>query len=226
MSHFSPPIHSTGPAPDDQLLTTVRRLLPVRALTYYEHLTLAERQADRLHQLLGVHGPAADFGWLLARQDVTVVVTPRWQMRGVSGITQFSNHGWTIGVNKGEPHARRRFTLAHELKHWLDGTRDTITYQSISADQRERIADYFAACYLMPESWLRKAWKTGIQDPEALAGLFTVSLRAMQTRLTYLQFLDDQPDRPVASYFRRHSLHQQAFTTSDDYFGTDRAEAA
>jgi hypothetical protein len=42
-----------------------------------------------------------------------------------------------IGVNKGNPHARRRFTLCHEVKHVLDADRDKITYKDLTPEQRE-----------------------------------------------------------------------------------------
>ena len=42
-----------------------------------------------------------------------------------------------------------------------------------------------------------------IQDPDALAGLFNVSQPAMEKRLRYLGFVDDEPNRSIASYFRR-----------------------
>jgi hypothetical protein len=51
--------------------------------------------------------------------------------------------------------------------------------------------------------WLRRTWTRGIQDVEALAGLFNVSRPAMEKRLRYLGFIDDEPNRSVASYFRR-----------------------
>jgi hypothetical protein len=57
----------------------------------------------------------------------------------------------------------------------------------------------------MPKLWVRRAWTSGIQDPEALAGLFHVSQLAMEKRLRYLGFLDEDPTRTVASYFRRAS---------------------
>ena len=110
-----------------------------------------------------------------------------------------------ITVNRGDPPARRRFTLCHEFKHVLNANRDSITYKRISAPQRELIAHYFAACYLMPKPLLRHAWTSGIQDPEALAGLFKVSNDAMRRRLTHLQYLDDDTVRPTTSYFRQQA---------------------
>lgn len=187
------------------VLAELRKLVPVRPLRLFEHLTLAELQATRLHSLLGQHGPAADLSWLAANTTagITVVPLPRWRMEGISGISKWTaDDGWVIGVNKSHPHARRRFTLAHELKHVLDANRDKITYRDISPRQREQIADFFSASYLMPKLWLRRSWTHGLQDPEALAGLFNVSEQAMDKRLKYLGYIDTEPDRSISSYFR------------------------
>jgi Zn-dependent peptidase ImmA (M78 family) len=186
----------------DDVLATLRKMVPTRRLRVYEHLTLAERQTTKLHELLGQRAPAADLSWLMGLTKIRVVLLPRWKMDGLSGMTTWDDGRWVIGVNKGNAHARRRFTLCHEFKHALDANRDKLTYQGITAAQRERIADYFAACYLMPKLWLRRAWTSGIQDPEALAGLFGVSQVAMQHRLRYLGFVDDEPERPAITYFR------------------------
>jgi len=191
-------------APD--VLRELRQMMPLRKLTYGQHLQLAERQATRLHQLLDQRSPAVDLTWLTELPGVTIVPTPRYKMNGISGLASWSGNGWAIGINKNEPHVRRRFTLVHEFKHVLDAARDRITYSGLKPDrkdaQREQIADYFAACYLMPKMWLRRAWTNGIQDPEALAGLFKVSQQAMEIRLRYLGYTEDEPDRDVASYFR------------------------
>jgi Zn-dependent peptidase ImmA (M78 family) len=193
---------STPTAPDN-VLTQLRRLLPTRKLRLFEHQVIAEQQATKLHELLNQSRPPADLSWLTKLKNITVVLQPRWKMDGLSGMSSFDDGQWVIGVNKGNPHARRRFTLCHELKHVLDADRDKITYTALTAEQREAVADYFAACYLMPKLWLRRAWTRGIQDPEALAGLFNVSRPAMEKRLRYLGFVDDEPNRAVASYFRR-----------------------
>jgi hypothetical protein len=195
----------TPAQPGVTLLTGLRRLMPIRRLAYYEHLLIAERQATRLLSVLGQTEPGVSLEWLADGKlgNIQVVMESRWRMNGVSGMSTWADGHWVIGVNKGNPHARRRFTLCHEFKHILDAHRDSITYQGITADQRERIADYFAACYLIPKMMLRQAWTSGLQDPEALAGLFKVSRQAMDKRLSYLQFIDKQPDRPTASYFRR-----------------------
>lgn len=187
----------------DELVTRLRHMMPLRPLTFWEHKTIAERQAGRLHELLGATGPATDLTWLTKLTRMRIILVPQWRMDGLSGMTTWQNGRWVIGVNKGNPPARRRFTLAHEFKHALDANRDNVTYQGLTDQQRELVADYFAACYLMPKAWLRRCWTRGLQDPEALAGLFKVSRQAMDKRLLALGFTDSEPDRGVASYFRR-----------------------
>lgn len=186
------------------LVRGLRGLMPLRPLAYWEHLLIAERQATRLLHDLDQIEPGTSLDWLTTNRFdfVQVVLVPRWRMEGLSGMTTWKDDRWVIAVNKGNPPARRRFTLAHELKHALDANRDKITYRGISARQREKIADYFSACYLMPKLQLRRAWTHGLQDPEALAGLFKVSLEAMAHRLRYLQYIDDEPNRSLSTYFR------------------------
>jgi Zn-dependent peptidase ImmA (M78 family) len=186
----------------DDVLDELRKMMPLRPLRMHEHLVIAERQATHLNRLLDQRGPSVDLAWITRLEAVTVVLQPRWKMDGLSGMTVWSDGRWVIGVNKGNSHSRRRFTLGHEFKHLLDATRDKVTYRNINPAQREVIANYFAACYLMPKAWVRRAWTGGLQDVEGLAGLFNVSVEAMKTRLTYLGFIDSEPDRQVATYFR------------------------
>lgn len=200
--------HSSGSEqPGIALLTALRRDMPIRPMAFYEHLIVAERQATRLLRQLGQLEPGVSLDWLTdgSLGNIDVVMLPRWRMESLSGMSSWQDGRWVIGINKAQPHARRRFTLAHEFKHVLDAHRDKITYSRLTTEQREQIADYFAACYLMPKTWLRRAWTGGLQDPEALAGLFKVSQPAMQKRLRYLQFVDAEPDRPVNSYFRHQT---------------------
>lgn len=70
--------------------------------------------------------------------------------------------------------------------------------------QIELICNYFAACFLMPRTWVKRAYGSGIQDEEALAGLFKVSVEAMHNRLIFLGYIGDDR-RPIADYFREDS---------------------
>ena len=94
-----------------------------------------------------------------------------------------------IYVNAEDVPARRRFTLAHEVGHWvcqcLEGKGAPVMCRaedvSESADRTlEREANVFAAELLMPENEVREAWAT---DPDACAECFGVSDEAMRWRL-------------------------------------------
>jgi hypothetical protein len=66
-----------SPTAPDNVLTVLRRLLPTRKLRLFEHQTVAEQQATRLHELLNETGPPADLGWLTKLKNITVVLQPR-----------------------------------------------------------------------------------------------------------------------------------------------------
>src|SRR5690349_18260928 len=117
--------HERG-TPKRDVLAALRSLQPTRPLRGFEHLQIAERQATELHRLLEQAGPAADLGWLMDHEGITVVLVPKWKMDGLSGMSTWTEDHWVIGINRGNPHARRRFTLCHEFKHVLDANRDQL----------------------------------------------------------------------------------------------------
>jgi hypothetical protein len=89
------------------------------------------------------------------------------------------------------PTRRIRFTIAHELGHWIchaRGLDDAPTYcrsQDLAEDADralEREANVFGAELLMPEAAVREAWAT-FQDAQGLAVRFGVSALAAQWRL-------------------------------------------
>ena len=91
------------------------------------------------------------------------------------------------------PTRRHRFTIAHELGHWIcHAQRNSVaaapTYcrsQDISQDtdrDLEREANVFGAELLMPESAVREAW-AAFPDTSAVADRFEVSALAAQWRL-------------------------------------------
>ena len=89
------------------------------------------------------------------------------------------------------PTRRIRFTIAHELGHWIchaRGSDDAPTYcrsQDLAEDADralEREANVFGAELLMPEAAVREAWAT-FPDAQGLAVRFGVSALAAQWRL-------------------------------------------
>jgi hypothetical protein len=103
-----------------------------------------------------------------------------------------------IRVNRHDSPRRQRFTVAHELGHFLlhkdqigSGLSDDALYRSRLSDSREAEANRMAAEILMPQEkvneWLEKAEALGVEGIENtvsyLAERFDVSEAAMKIRL-------------------------------------------
>lgn len=100
-----------------------------------------------------------------------------------------------IRVNKHDPARRQRFTVAHELAHFLlhkdqigAGIRDDVLYRSNVSDHREAQANRLAADILMPhqlvDQWMTAANRLGADNVIAyLADRFEVSEASMKIRL-------------------------------------------
>lgn len=88
---------------------------------------------------------------------------------------------------------RRRFTVAHELGHFVlsheDAPRDKPeSFGSLVSDVRERAANQFAAELLMPREWVRDIVLSGrMSSVQELADAFAVSKVAMAYRLANLE---------------------------------------
>jgi Zn-dependent peptidase ImmA (M78 family) len=194
------------------VVNELRAVMPMRALSLSEAYAVAELQANKLIELLDLKPPAVDIAKIAELPKIEVHLEPRHRMPTLAGFSQWSDGRWLIVVNRDCVSGRRRFTLAHEFKHILDHNAAKIAYRTIGyGDNRrhdrqvELICNHFAACVLMPRVWIKRAWTSGIQDEEALAGLFKVSVVAMHTRLVYLGFVEDTR-KPLAEYFRSDPL--------------------
>jgi predicted transcriptional regulator len=197
-------------------MRTLRGIMPARPVSLTEAYMLAERQATELLRLLDVHEVPVPVARLNELPRVEIQVEPRHRMLNKSGFShRWENGRWLIVVNKHDVPGRRRFTLAHEFKHVLDHSIVNIAYAQLGHGdasrqhrQIEHLCDHFAACLLMPRTVVKRAWGSGIQDIDALAGLFKVSASAMQVRLDYLGLTDGE--RPVETYFRRGGANNVA----------------
>lgn len=128
----------------------------------------------------------------------------------ISGeLERLPNDNFRISTNKSDHYFRQRFTMAHELGHYMlhghligNGLDDTKAYRSgpsgrfynLNIGPREETqANKFAARLLMPKSKIIEHAKVGISVGE-LAKLFQTSPRAMEIRLSSLGFSvnDDQ----------------------------------
>jgi len=101
-----------------------------------------------------------------------------------------SPKGWSIGVNANTSSTRKRFTIAHEIAHFLlhkdflgEGVLDDTFYRSehLSGAQ-ETEANKFAADILMPYHLLQTTGRN-VENLDELAKKFGVSTQAMSIRL-------------------------------------------
>lgn len=164
----------------------LRALCPHRPLAPAEARIVAERQAGKLLRLEKIDAPPVPEQVIEWIPRVRVVYHRR--SRGFSGAAKWLDGRWTIVVNAADTWGRQRFSLAHEFKHLLDSPTDDLLYRDRGAlsarTQRERAADYFAACLLMPRSLLKRVfYDDGIRDEQTLARAFQVSVAAMRWRL-------------------------------------------
>lgn len=100
-----------------------------------------------------------------------------------------------IRVNRNDSARRQRFTVAHEIGHYLlhrneigDGITDDVLYRSELSDRREAQANRMAADLLMPQQlvdeWLDRARALKVDNVVGfLADKFNVSEAAMKIRL-------------------------------------------
>ncbi len=106
-----------------------------------------------------------------------------------------SPSGYRIRVNRHEAKTRQRFTIAHEIAHYLlhrdfigDGIEDTILYRSTLSDPREAEANRMAAQLLMPEVTIlnalrRHGGRVTLKVAAIMAEEFDVSEAAMSIRI-------------------------------------------
>ncbi len=121
--------------------------------------------------------------------------TLRPKISGQIQRSETSPSGYRIRVNRHEAPTRQRFTIAHEVGHYLlhrehigDGIEDNILYRSTLSDFREAEANRIAAELLMPRrAILRSLRDHGGRATKAVAQLmaaqFEVSEVAMSLRL-------------------------------------------
>lgn len=162
------------------MIPELQALTPPRHLTRTEALAIAETQAQRLRQLLGVKDAAISDRQLGAIPGIRLEAIAGLK---VSGATRNIAGTWIILTDADEPRVRQRFTIAHEIKHILDDAATRKRPSSTPNWLTERICDYFSACLLMPRTHLKRAWVSGLQAETDVATLFDVSVDAARIRL-------------------------------------------
>ena len=144
-------------------------------------------------------------------KKLLIEVIPYFVGDNVSGILISKGDNATIGYNPNDPDVRQRFTIAHELGHYILHRKEKITSEQLFVDRdfivkyrstskytdsellQEQQANAFAAAILMPERLIRKELRK--KDYETLneaqvigklADVFKVSEIAMTYKMTNL----------------------------------------
>lgn len=119
----------------------------------------------------------------------------------LSGIFVFDKQKACIGVNQNHPYVRQRFTVAHELGHYIfHDTKDmfvdfldmdmVVTTMDEEDRRREMKANWFAADLLMPRHWMYNDFEQfGEKNMSLVAQRYEVSEQALWVRWTSLKLV-------------------------------------
>jgi Zn-dependent peptidase ImmA (M78 family) len=122
-------------------------------------------------------------------------VQPDHVCSSLSGSFTLTDKGPLILFNPTENEMRQRFTIAHELGHYVLGHgnefRDSArSFNANGYDPKETAANQFAASLLMPASAITHFVRDkGMSDIQLLAAKFFVSEVAMKYRLKNLGYV-------------------------------------
>ncbi|MGA8364806.1 MAG: ImmA/IrrE family metallo-endopeptidase [Solirubrobacteraceae bacterium] len=189
--------------PRIHVLRELRAMRPSRRLIPYEARRIAEHQAAKLLRLRTVEGGPVPEEAISHLAHIEVA-----RMNGMqsSGFAKWYSGRWHIVVNADHAHVRQRFTIAHELWHVLE---HPFSAYALCEGTTEQLADHFAACLLMPKTWVKRQWGEGVHDTLALARCFGVSRAAMRWRIDELK-LDRIDDTKRLTIRRRCGYEQTA----------------
>lgn len=172
------------------------------------YVQLARAAAEKLVDRLGIRVAPVDVEQVASALHLRIVLEDLGDE--VSGLLVSRGRSAGIAVKRGDAPVRRRFTIAHEIGHFVLGhhlrrkelvhadQHHDVIYRSQRASQGldplEVQANQFAASLLMPARLVREQLE-GLRKPmqeadvTALAREFKVSEQAMTIRLTTLSLL-------------------------------------
>lgn len=141
----------------------------------------AESEATRALQKNRITSPPISLEEIAEGEGLNIAVA-EFEGEGISGFIDFEKK--LILVNKYDSISRQRFTIAHELGHWilhqkeLQNDRDLVVLYRRSIDDEtdplEQEANCFAANLLVPISFLQKISGSSVTNKK-LANIFKVS---------------------------------------------------
>ena len=172
---------AASPVSPDENLTRAAQRSHREIYKHAEHWGLETNPLD-------VEGVIKKFGIKLVREEMDV---------DLSGYIEKRHDTWVIGINKYQTPRRQRFTLAHELAHFLFDRAsletgrhtDSIMLRSEDLNSVEQRANEFAADLLMPKEQFHAKVTAGIRDVSELSEQFDVSEAAIRYRAYKLGYI-------------------------------------
>lgn len=156
-------------------------------------------QAERSRLGMGSREPIGDLRKTLDEVGVHVFVdTLNSRLAGLYSYVE--DFGYCILVNRKHPRERMRWTIAHEYGHFIfDRDKPGVDYTDGSARKplSERLADAFAANFLMPADGVRHQFEdakarngdVNVGDVCRMADFYGVSMMAMTLRMEGLRLI-------------------------------------
>ena len=164
-----------------------------------------EFEATSLLEKLGIDSHGAVDPVMIANELGLKVFNATFADEGIHGLIAKRAMSTTIYVNVNDKPVRKRFTVAHEIGHFIlhlaAGEGEFIdnqdTFRTVQdpdtpwdeVRRREWEANVFASTLLMPERAVRRAW-SDLQDTDGMASFFQVSRQAMALRLDSLGLME------------------------------------
>lgn len=160
----------------------------------------AEQVADGERRRLGLgDGPLVRFREVL-EDEVGMRVFAVKMPSTIAGLFAVAEPaGACIAINAQHPHERQRWTLAHEYGHFLLHRHEPeVTGLEVGRSREERLAEAFAARFLLPAEGLTRRFQTARRSRDGkftpvdllqLAALYEVSAQAMALRLEGLRLV-------------------------------------
>lgn len=154
-------------------------------ISFAKEKNLYEGQSLKLQDLISQKYPDIEVRYVTMSDDA------------VSGSLFEENKKWIIAINKKHAPQRQKFTMAHELGHYLMHRDDGVQFQDIvffrtsesKSNSIEYAANEFAANLLMPEEEMRNFIDNeNVKKLSDLANIFGVSANAVSYRVQKLGY--------------------------------------
>lgn len=145
------------------------------------------KQAEDLVQACGVSGPPVDVVAIAAKMGIEIMELslPSWFF----GVLMRVEGDPYIVLNKTMPDHRKRFTIGHELAHYVLHNEAFAYMKNCKREHFHREADIFAAELCMPTFLVAREAEAWFNDYRFLAKMFGVGETAMVRKLQEIGLL-------------------------------------